>query len=124
MRMMPMAFLAAFVGLFTSIIFHASGQAPSAPGSGHGFLIDKHVAAKLSCSACHAESPPRAAPQMTTCLGCHGGTYDKLAETTASDQPNPHASHQGPLPCSSCHRVHVASQTFCNTCHNFDMTTP
>lgn len=101
-----------------------AAQTPSAPGSGHGYLIDKHLAAKLACSACHAESPPHVAPPMARCLGCHGGTYEALAQATASHDPNPHASHQGPLPCASCHHVHSASQNFCNTCHNFDMNTP
>jgi hypothetical protein len=121
---MLMALLAALFGLSALIILHASAQSPPAPGSGHGFLIDKHMAAKLNCSACHAESPPSATPQMAVCLGCHGGSYEKLAAMTAAAQPNPHASHQGPLPCASCHHVHVTSQTFCNSCHNFDMTTP
>jgi hypothetical protein len=124
MRRTSTLLLAIFVGLCTVILIHAFAQSPSAPGSGHGFLIDEHMAANLTCSACHAENPPHNAPQTATCLGCHGGTYDKLAAMTASDQPNPHDSHQGTVPCSSCHHVHVASQTFCNSCHNFDMTPP
>ena len=124
--------LAALVGLCASFMIHALARSAPAPGSGHGFLIDKHVAAKLNCGACHSENPPNKAPEMATCLGCHGGTYDKLGAATAqklgiapgSNQPNPHASHQGPVPCANCHHVHAASVMFCNGCHNYEMTTP
>lgn len=95
----------------------------AAPGGGHGFLIDKHVAAHVTCAQCH--SAGMAAPPATaTCLTCHGGTYQKLAESTANDMPNPHASHQGEIPCAECHHVHKESVTLCNQCHTFDMHTP
>jgi len=112
------------IGLMQAIVPDALAQSPSAPGVGHGFLINKHVAAGLSCANCHTKNPPMKRPDMATCLACHGGTYEKLAAMTEKNQPNPHASHQGPLPCSSCHHVHVASQMFCNNCHNYDITTP
>jgi len=124
MRGMSAALLGVLVGLAAALLLNAFAQAPSAPGAGKGFLIDKHLAAKLTCAACHGENPPRAAPPMATCLGCHGGTYEKLAATTAADRPNPHSSHQGPVPCTNCHHVHKASETFCNSCHSYDMNTP
>lgn len=95
----------------------------TAPGSGHGFLIDKHIAAKVGCGQCHTAgvSVP---PAAVTCLSCHGGTYQKLAESTANDTPNPHESHQGEIRCAECHHVHKASVTLCNKCHTFDMHTP
>jgi fumarate reductase flavoprotein subunit len=104
---------------------HALAQSPTAsvPGAGHGFLIDKHAAAGLACNKCHTESTAKA-PETATCLACHGGTYDKLAATTAQDQPNPHASHRGQVSCAECHHVHMASVTLCNQCHTYDMTTP
>ncbi|MBO0759165.1 MAG: cytochrome c3 family protein, partial [Bradyrhizobiaceae bacterium] len=116
MRGLFQLFVSVFIGVLTSLRIHAGAQS-LAPGSGHGFLIDKHVSKDINCAACHKESPPRVAPEMGTCLGCHGGTYETLAAKTASDEPNPHTSHQGPIPSSSCHRVHSASQTFCNSCH-------
>jgi len=96
----------------------------ASPGAGHGYLIDKHIAAHLSCSACHSETPPAAAPETAKCLTCHGGSYRALAAGTVNDQPNPHQSHQGELACSSCHHVHKASVTMCSSCHTFDMITP
>jgi hypothetical protein len=124
MRGFPIVIFSVLFGLFQAMALQAAAQSPSAPRAGHGFLIDKHLAAGLTCNKCHTESPPAKGPEMATCLACHGGTYEKLATMTEKDQPNPHASHQGPLPCSSCHHVHAASQTFCNNCHNYDMTTP
>ncbi len=91
-------------------------QPQAAPGAGHGWLIDRHVAAGLTCAACHATMPARPVA-TTTCLGCHGGSYDRLAAMTAADDPNPHQSHQGAVPCAACHHVHVASENFCAQCH-------
>ena len=88
----------------------------AAPGTGHGFLIDKHLAAGLTCKACHTTTPIQ--PTSTaTCLSCHGGSQDGLAAVTAADDPNPHQSHQGAVPCAACHHVHMASENFCSQCH-------
>ncbi len=106
-----------------AVVLHAADEA-GAPGGGHGYLIDKHIAAHLSCSACHSENPPAATPETAKCLTCHGGSYGRLAADTVNDQPNPHQSHQGELACSSCHHVHKASVTMCSSCHSFDMITP
>lgn len=111
-------------GSITAVLTtHVYSQSPPAPGTGHGFLIDKHIAAGLNCSACHAESPPAKAPDTAACTKCHG-SYSDIAAKTAQDQPNPHASHLGDIPCASCHHIHQASVTYCAQCHNFDMKTP
>jgi fumarate reductase flavoprotein subunit len=112
-----------FAAVSAAILGHAFAQSPPAPGSGHGFLIDKHTAAGLNCASCHAESPPSKAPDNSACMKCHG-SYADVAAKTAQDQPNPHASHLGQILCTSCHHVHQASQTYCSQCHNFDMNTP
>ena len=109
------------IGLSQALVVHA--QAPAVPEAGHGFLIDKHVAAGLTCAKCHIESTAKA-PQTETCLACHGGTYAKLAAMKQGEQPNPHASHRGEVACAECHHVHKASVTLCNQCHTYDMTTP
>ena len=101
----------------------AVAQAPTGPGSGHGFLIDKHIVAGLNCASCHHDAPPPNAPEMTACIGCHG-SYQKIAAKTATDQPNPHASHLGEIPCSACHHFHQASEMFCDQCHAFGLTPP
>jgi hypothetical protein len=114
------------IGLFQIMVPLALAQQsrpPVGPGAGHGFLIDKHAAAGLACNKCHTQSIAKA-PDVPTCLTCHGGTYDKLAAITAQSQPNPHASHRGEAACAECHHVHKVSVTLCNQCHTYDMTTP
>ncbi len=105
MRAFSILIICLLVGLSQALVTRAVAQAP---GSGHGFLIDKHVAAHLTCAQCHIESTAKA-PETATCLSCHGGTYAKLAAMTVDDQPNPHASHRGEVPCAECHHVHMAS---------------
>ena len=131
MRRLPVIVLSLFVSLVQASALYtvAAAQSPTAtavaaPGAGHGFLIDKHIAAGLTCSKCHAESPPAKGPDTATCLTCHGGTYAKLAAMTSKDDPNPHASHQGDVDCAECHHVHTASVTLCDQCHSFGMKTP
>ena len=105
-------------------IMSAAEQPPAAPGVGHGFLIDKHIAPGLVCGSCHMTTPFQTA-STTTCLNCHGGAYDKLAAMTASDSPNPHQLHEGEAPCDPCHHVYMASENFCSQCHSeFDFKVP
>lgn len=122
-RIIRLIVLGILIGLSPGLALNALAQSPAPPGAGHGFLIDKHVSAGVACNKCHVESLAKE-PEMATCLTCHGGTYDKLAAMTASQKPNPHDSHQGPVPCSSCHHVHKVSENFCSNCHNFEMTVP
>jgi len=96
--------LTLLVGPFPFFL-EAVAQAPTGPGSGHSFLIDKHIGAGLNCASCHHDAPPPNAPEMTACIGCHS-SYQQIAAKTATDQPNPHASHLGEIPCSACHHVH------------------
>jgi Cytochrome c3 len=117
--------VALLIGGVAAVLMHAQAQSPSAtaPGAGHGFLIDKHIAAGLNCAACHSESPPSKQPDTAVCVKCHGSNA-QMAAKTASDQPNPHASHLGDVPCTSCHHIHQASVLYCAQCHNFDLNTP
>ena len=122
-QIVSIAMFCLLIGLSQGLVARALAQAPAAPGAGHGFLIDKHVAAGVTCAQCHKQSTATP-PDMPTCLSCHGGSYAKLAEMTKGDEPNPHSSHRGEEPCASCHHVHMASVTLCNQCHTYDMTTP
>src|SRR5579863_1361518 len=83
--------------IFAAVMLEASAQtraapaptpstsaAAAAPGAGHGFLIDKHLAAGLTCASCHANAPPPAAPAMSACTSCHG-SYEQIAAKSASD---------------------------------------
>lgn len=118
------AVLVVLIGCLLSAAVGVADQSPPAPGAGHGYLIDAHVAAGLPCTACHTTAPPRLV-STDTCLRCHGGSYDKLAAQTAADSPNPHQSHQGEVPCANCHHVHQASENLCAQCHtDFDINVP
>jgi len=121
MRKFPL--LVTFLVAILPAFLEAVAQVPSGPGGGHGFPIDKHIGTGLYCASCHHDAPPPNAPGMTAYIGCHG-SYQQIASKTATDQPNPHASHVGEIPCASCHHVHKASEMFCNGCHGFALTPP
>ncbi len=103
----------------------AATPALTPPGPFHGgSLYRLHTAAGLTCASCHKESPPSTPVQTATCLSCHG-SYDALADKTQNDSPNPHDSHQGQLPCESCHHVHMPSVSYCAQCHDqFHLNVP
>ena len=100
----------------------AVSSAQQAPGNAP--LLQKHLGAGLNCAACHKETPPAATVKMEQCFTCHGN-YDKLADKTdGKGAHNPHASHNGDLPCESCHHVHKPSVNFCAQCHQFEFKVP
>lgn len=88
------------------------------------FLADKHASKGITCDGCHKENPPKVLVPTEPCLQCHGGNYEKLAETTKKLDPNPHASHRGDLSCESCHHAHKASVNYCGACHDFNFNVP
>ena len=94
---------------------------PASPG---GSLLQKHLGNGLNCASCHKESPPAAPVKMEQCFTCHGN-YDELADKTdGKGSHNPHASHNGDLPCESCHHMHKPSVNFCASCHQFEFNVP
>jgi fumarate reductase flavoprotein subunit len=101
----------------------ASAATAPAAASQVGALYQLHVVAGLNCAACHKETPPATPVSTATCLTCHG-SYDALAKKTENVAPNPHASHQGDLPCESCHHIRKASVDFCDQCHQWGFKVP
>lgn len=84
------------------------------------YLDHVHLQRGVTCQACHDPFPPVAKPAITVCLSCHGGTYAAVAAKTQNIDPNPHASHRGEEPCTSCHVVHapfvyMCAQAGCHT---------
>lgn len=51
------------------------------------------------------------------CLQCHI-SYDNVAAKTADLDKNPHKSHLGELPCSTCHVSHGEQIDYCAQCHD------
>ena len=99
--------------------------AAAAPGAAKqtGALYQLHVSAGLNCASCHKETPPATPVGMATCLSCHG-SYKALAKKTINVTPNPHGSHQGDLPCASCHHIHKPSVDYCSQCHQWGFKVP
>jgi hypothetical protein len=87
------------------------------------FLADKHGKSGIECNDCHKEKPPKSAVSTAVCIPCHREIYKKSAEEKTGD-PNPHRSHQGEIPCESCHHGHKASENKCGSCHDFDFKVP
>jgi nitrate/TMAO reductase-like tetraheme cytochrome c subunit len=51
------------------------------------------------------------------CLQCHI-SYDYIAEKTDYLSKNPHKSHNGDLPCKTCHVSHGEQIDYCSQCHD------
>lgn len=51
------------------------------------------------------------------CLQCHI-SYDFVAENSADLDKNPHNSHLGQMPCSTCHVSHGEQVDYCSQCHD------
>lgn len=83
-------------------------------------LRGKHLEAALDCETCHATSTPVRRAPASSCTKCHED-YPALGELTANAEPNPHASHQGEIRCTACHKVHEPSVLYCDTCHAFEL---
>ena len=81
-------------------------------------MVDRHGTLGLSCKDCHEEKEPPEVPSRETCLKCHQ-SYAAVAERTKKLKPNPHASHDGDVPCAECHSTHGTSRLYCNGCHDY-----
>jgi hypothetical protein len=89
-----------------------------------GFLSGKHIKNGINCEDCHSgEKEPKTNADVQPCLDCHGG-YAGMAEATETLEVNPHASHEGELPCSECHKSHTPSIDYCEQCHTFSFKVP
>jgi hypothetical protein len=80
-----------------------------------GLLAGVHKSAGISCSDCHAESPPAAAVPEAACLTCH----EDYQDLTADMYEDPHNAHITFPECGSCHHVHQPSENQCLACHAF-----
>lgn len=113
------------VSMLALILVLSSGIACS-----QEFLADRHVlGAKLDCSVCHDQSAPRVMKQKNdqdVCTECHGD-YDKVIKQTQPKNEadgNPHAQHDGILPCTECHKGHKPGVNYCAECHTWEFKVP
>lgn len=83
-------------------------------------VTGKHFDNGVTCVDCHDTDNPVKKASVSACSTCHG-EYADVAELTASMEINPHASHQGEVRCTLCHKTHEPSVLMCNNCHEFEM---
>lgn len=131
---MAKAGLIAWLFMVCCIAAAGVALAQQAPGSGHGFLIDKHLTAGVNCASCHTEKPPAKAAADSACAKCHTGPNGQFVGVGAKQYAfdggvtvtvNPHQPHFIEIPCGECHHVHAASVNFCEQCHLMkDMKVP
>jgi nitrate/TMAO reductase-like tetraheme cytochrome c subunit len=91
-------------------------------------LSNIHAQKGLTCSSCHGNDlipDANASGPNAQCGTCHGGMEQVAKNYKGPSYSNPHASHLGNIPCSSCHVVHQESKAYCLNCHtNFNMPIP
>ena len=91
--------------------------------STEGLLLgDKHKAAGVACSDCHAETPPATEVQTAVCLSCHEDYKERA--TSSIDPHNAHIKSHMFSECGDCHHSHRASENQCLGCHDFDLQVP
>lgn len=113
--------------VFSILLFCLSAGTSHAEGK---FLADRHVEEhKLACASCHDPAQPTELKQIKgreACVSCHGD-YDKVYKLTIprdDAEGNPHAQHDGVLPCTECHHGHKPGTNYCAECHTWEFTTP
>ncbi|MFQ3573767.1 MAG: flavocytochrome c [Thermodesulfovibrionales bacterium] len=91
-------------------------------------LADMHKMKGMDCAACHVEKDKKIKIDDNEtvlnkqCVSCHGNL--SALSKKAKGYINPHKSHLGDINCTACHHGHVASSTYCLSCHNFDVKIP
>lgn len=97
---------------------------PAAGTPGH-FLADRHVAKGMQCTACHdANQKLLKVGDNDICVKCHGDYPAMVKKTDGRFEVNPHAQHDGLLPCTECHKGHKAGVNYCGQCHNYTYKVP
>ena len=93
------------------------------------FLADRHAAKGINCKDCHEEVQGGKLNMVDggkheVCVKCHGFYDSVVKKTEKKDEQNPHAQHDGNLPCTECHKGHKKGVNYCGQCHNFEFTVP
>lgn len=113
-----------------SLLAGALALALSADVAASDFLADRHVEKyEVPCESCHDPKAPGVMKQkddQDVCTDCHGdyGKLVKLTQPKDEAEGNPHAQHDGILPCTECHKGHKAGVNYCAECHTWEFKTP
>ncbi|MGL5360748.1 MAG: fumarate reductase flavoprotein subunit FccA [Shewanella sp.] len=82
-----------------------------------------------SCDTCHVSAKGGVTNDNLThenaqCVSCHGDLKE-LAAAAPKDKVSPHKSHLiGEIACTSCHKGHEKSVSYCDACHSFGFDMP
>lgn len=109
-----------------ALILLAAGSAAAASGSGK-YLADRHAARGIQCDACHTpDKKVKQSGDFDVCVDCHGDYAAMIKKTDAKYQGkvNPHAQHEGVLPCTECHKGHGPGVNYCGQCHSYIYDVP
>ena len=100
-------------------------SSPSFAAEPSHFLADRHVARGMKCADCHADNKSlKMVGDNQICVSCHGDYPDMVKKTDGRYEVNPHAQHDGLLPCTECHKGHTTSVNYCGQCHNYTYKVP
>lgn len=89
------------------------------------FLADRHIARGMQCQDCHTpDNKLKQSGDLDVCASCHGDYQAMIKKTEGKYETNPHAQHEGALPCSECHKGHKPGVNYCGGCHNFVYKVP
>lgn len=118
--------------LVAAVLAMPAHTAAAADAAAAQNLADLHAAKGQKCDACHETAAggklKAEKSDYGVCATCHGD-YAKMMEKTDakhkdSGQPNPHAQHDGALPCTECHQGHQQGKNYCGQCHSFVYQVP
>ena len=89
------------------------------------FLADRHMARGMKCETCHTpDKKIKQSGDFDVCVDCHGGYEEMIKKTDGRYQVNPHAQHEGVLPCTECHKGHKPGVNYCGQCHSYTYKVP
>lgn len=89
------------------------------------YLADRHAARGMKCETCHTSNNKlKTNGDLDICSSCHGDYAAMIKRTNGKYETNPHAQHEGALPCSECHKGHKKGVNYCGGCHNFVYNVP
>lgn len=89
------------------------------------FLADRHVAKGMACETCHTpDKKIKMQGDYEVCVTCHGDYKAMIKKTEGKYEVNPHAQHDGALPCTECHKGHKEGVNYCGGCHNYTYKVP
>ena len=119
------ATLCAAVGSAFLIALPAAQAADVPPAGQSQFLADRHAQKGFMCESCHTpDMKVKQSGDYDVCVDCHGDYEKMIQKTQGKYEVNPHAQHEGILPCTECHKGHKEGVNYCGQCHSYIYKVP